>query len=248
MNPGNMGPSDNTIGSGGGYNFYNEGVVFDVTNPITLDSVTVYPTDTGFIELNIGNVIGANLYTNLFHITDPITGNGAVKLPVGINIPPGFSYTMTAGNATTTGGIYRNTSGANYPYNFGSDAAIIGSTNGQNAFYFFFYNWDVSTVSCYSDHQEAVAFVDQCSNINEISIVDFNIIPNPNKGIFEIAFDHKIDPNTTITITDIRGKIIMKDLMSSNKKQVNLSNIEKGIYLVNISGNSLKAQKRIVIH
>ena len=247
MNPGNMGAVDNTIGSGGGYNFFNEGLVFEVTNPITLDSVTVYPTDTGFIEVTIGNIIGANLFNDTYHVTDPITGNGAVKIPIGIVIQPGFSYTMTAGNATTTGGLYRNTNGASYPYNFGSDAAITGPTNGQNAFYFFFYNWDISTVSCYSDPEEAIAVVSPCTNIKEISNIDFDVIPNPNNGTFHIVLNDDFDMNTTVSVRDISGKVILEEVIDNNNYQVNLNNVEKGVYIVCINNNQFKTQKRIIV-
>ncbi len=48
-----VGPTDTTIGNGGDYTFYTEGLVFDVFNQVILQSVTVYPSDTGTIVVNV---------------------------------------------------------------------------------------------------------------------------------------------------------------------------------------------------
>ena len=45
--PGNIGPANNNFGGGGYYNFFTDGLLFDVYNDLTIDSVTIYPSDTG---------------------------------------------------------------------------------------------------------------------------------------------------------------------------------------------------------
>ena len=247
MNPGNMGPANNALGAGGGYNFYNEGLLFDVYSPITLDSVTVYPSDTGYVELIIGDAIGSTIYTDNYHIAGPIPTSGAVKIPIGINIQPGFSYSMIAGNNTTTTGLYRNSAGASYPYDFALDASITGPTNNLAGFYYFFYNWDVSSVSCYSEAQQALAFVDPCLGVNESLESDFIITPNPNNGSFEISFTSQTNKLCEVLITDINGRLIFKESLVSSKKPIRLSNIEKGMYIISIDNGKSKYHKRVIV-
>ena len=234
MNPGNIGPANNALGAGGGYNFYNEGLLFDVYSPITLDSVTVYPSDTGYVELIIGDAIGSTIYTDNYHIAGPIPTSGAVKIPIGINIQPGFSYSMIAGNNTTTTGLYRNSAGASYPYDFALDASITGPTNNLAGFYYFFYNWDVSSVSCYSEAQQALAFVDPCLGVNESLESDFIVPPIQIMEVFEISFTSQTNKLCEVLITDINGRLIFKESLVSSKKPIRLSNIEKGMYIISI--------------
>ena len=239
---GNIGRND--INNGGFYNFYGEGLILEVYNTISLDSVTVYPADTGFVEILLYDIIGSPLYTDLYHISIPPSSNQGVKIPIGISVPPGF-YTMNAGNATTTNGLFRNTGGSSYPYNYGSDASITGPTDGNNAFYYFFYNWDISTESCYSDFKEFI--FEDCTNITEKDKINFDIIPNPNNGVFNIIFEKTMNGLSKINIYDIGGKIIYNKDITSNDNKINLSNIEKGIYLITVENNLHKTVKRIIV-
>ena len=54
--PGNIGATNNTFGGGGYYNFFTEGLMFDVFNDLTIDSVTIYPSDTGTVGIIIQSV------------------------------------------------------------------------------------------------------------------------------------------------------------------------------------------------
>ena len=65
--------------------------------------------------------------------------------------------------------LYRNNTNATYPYNYSNIASIISSTNGSTDSYFYFYNWDISTISCSSEKSEAVVFIDQCVGIEKIN-------------------------------------------------------------------------------
>jgi hypothetical protein len=243
----NLGPADYTFGGGGYYNFTGEGLVFDVINEVSLDSITVFTSDIGTVRINISNTsIGYNNDIT-YEITGAIPSNGAVKIPIGVNLQPGENYTMTL-NENPTGGLYRNTTGANYPYNNGGNITITGATNAQSGFYFFFYNWEISNVSCYSDHQEVYAYIDGIWSINEINKLDFSIIPNPNNGFFEIITNGNINPNTNLTITDITGKVVTREKLLTNNYQVDISGIEKGVYIINLSSKSFQSQKRVVIH
>ena len=243
----NLGPEDNNIGDGGYYNFNNgEGLVFDVLNEISLDSLTVYAEELGEITINISNPsIGFNENIN-FEITEELPFNGKVEIPIGINLEPGDNYTITLNNFPE-GGLYRNTTGVSYPYTSDGNITIKGTTTGSN-FYFFFYNWKISTVSCYSTHEKVIAYIDGIWSINERNNLDFNVLPNPNNGVFEIISNWNLGKNTNIKITDISGKIVLDGKLTSNKQTIDINNIESGVYIITINSGTKISQKRVVIY
>lgn len=141
-----VGPVDNTIGAGG--NFTNPGVqqlFFDVTQTIIIDSVAVYPNGAGNVVVNLYNAGGgAVLQTTSFAV--PASAAGVkTMIPVGFVVTPG-SYELD-GNTSTTGGLYRNSAGANYPYSVPGIMDITGNSFSA-AYYYYFYDWRISTGGC----------------------------------------------------------------------------------------------------
>lgn len=65
-------------------------------------------------------------------------GDAGLKtyVPLGFEVPSGTGYRMDA-QGTTTGGLFRNTGGAAYPYT-GSGVTITGAINGSTTFYYMF--------------------------------------------------------------------------------------------------------------
>ena len=245
--PGNMGATNNTFGGGGYYNFFTDGLLFDVYNDLTIDSVTVYPSDTGTIGIIIQSVLGSTIYNGTYTINAPINTVSGHKIPIGVNVPAGLGYGMyISAISPGTLSLYRNTTNAAYPYNYGNVASITSASTGSTDFYFFFYNWDISTISCYSGLQEAVVFVDNCANIDENNNIEFSISPNPNNGAFEVVLP-SITNNTTLEVLDLSGKIIFSEKLTQRKQRLNLNNISRGVYLININQNgSFKTEKLII--
>ena len=245
--PGNMGAANNTFGGGGYYNFFTEGLVFDVYNDLTIDSVTIYPSDTGTIGIIIQSILGSPIFNGTYTITSPVNTISGHKVPIGVNIPAGIGYGMYI-SAISPGSLslYRNTTNASYPYDYGNVASITQASNGSTDFYFFFYNWDISTISCYSEMQEAVVYVDDClGNENQI-FEDFKIFPNPNNGSFEIQMTN-LSAKTEIEILDLNGKIIYKNTFSNKNQNINIENISRGVYIVKANQNgSIKTKKLII--
>lgn len=71
----------------------------------------------------------------------------------------------------------------------------------------------------------------------------FKLYPNPTTGILKIASDKVVN----VEITDITGKVVYSMNNVTNETAINLSNLQKGIYLAKISGdNSTETQKVIL--
>lgn len=142
-----VGPATNGIGAGG--NFTNAGVqgmFFTAISELVIDSVTVYPQTAGNVVIRLRDAANT---TTLATVTVPVTVGGLqpVRIPVGLVVQPG-SYRID-GDGSTTGGLYRNTAGAVYPYQVPGVISITGNTF-DPAYYYYFYNWQVSGVGCAS--------------------------------------------------------------------------------------------------
>ena len=245
--PGNIGATNNTFGAGGYYNFFTDGLLFDVYNDLTIDSVTIYPSDTGTVGIIIQSILGSTIYNGTYTINAPINTVSGHKVPIGVNIPAGLGYGMyISAISPGTLSLYRNTTNASYPYDYGNVASITSASTGSTDFYFFFYNWDISTISCYSDMQEAVVYVDNCTNIPNNTTVKFSISPNPNNGAFDIVVPN-IYENTTVEILDLSGKIIFSEILSQKKQRLEIYNISRGVYLISLNQNGKTKTEKLII-
>jgi len=137
-----VGPEDESFGGGGFHNTdFDARLEFEVHKPIRLSSVYVHAGSAGnrriVLEDGQGNMLDA------FHIYIP---EGRNRIMLNLDLQPG-RYTM--------GGkfmdLFRNSSGAMYPYS----VADLVSITGSNAFtsdnyYYYFYDWEVIETPCYS--------------------------------------------------------------------------------------------------
>lgn len=138
----NVGPTDNSIGGGG--NFANAGaqqVYFTTFKTVVIDSFAVYPDGPGNVVLNLKDQNGVVLQSD----TVAVTGTGKTMIPVGFTVAPG-SYEID-GDGSTTGGLYRNSAGANYPYSIPAVMEITGNSFGSG-YYYFFYDWHITAAGC----------------------------------------------------------------------------------------------------
>jgi hypothetical protein len=134
-----VGPLNTSIGTAA--NFTDPTVQyaeFTAHTTFTLDSVWVYPNAAGTVGLRILSTSGAVLQTATATVSAAQT---LQRIYVGLVIPPG-SYRLDGGGSTT-GGLWRNSTGANYPYTVPGIVSITGNSFGT-AYYYYFYNWKVT--------------------------------------------------------------------------------------------------------
>lgn len=139
--PVNVGPADNTFGTGGQHNNtstqYEE---FTVYQNCTLTTGVVFAGSSGNKTFTLWDNTG-NLINN-YTVNLPATGQQTVTL----NIPltPG-SYRLGG----TQMNLYRNNAGTSYPYTAPGVLSITGSSAGAG-FYYYLYNWTITTDGCHS--------------------------------------------------------------------------------------------------
>ena len=94
--------------------------MFDVYIDLTIDSVTIYPSDTGTAGIIIQSVLGSTVYNGSIH-KGPVNTISGHKVPIGVNVPAGLAYGMyISAISPGTLSLYRNTTTASYPYDYGN--------------------------------------------------------------------------------------------------------------------------------
>ncbi len=150
-----------------GASLNNWGIVFDAAEDITLQSVDVYSTTAGTLNIKITNSAMTELYA---------TGNVAITaggtttpntIPLNFNIPAGTGYRILI-KAYSGVNLIRDSSGVAFPY-VGSDGVVTatssewgGTTTGT---YYYFYNISYEA-SCASPRTEVVV------NVNEAVAIE----------------------------------------------------------------------------
>ncbi|MDI9258031.1 Ig-like domain-containing protein [Flavobacterium sedimenticola] len=140
--------------------FNNWGIVFNATAPVQLQSVAVYSTAVGTVNIKVTNAALTELYA---------TGDVAVVaggtttpniIPLNFAVPAGNGYRILI-KATSGASLIRDNAGVTFPYN-GTDGVlnVVSSEWGgtTTANYYYFYDLKYSSV-CTSARTEVVATV-----------------------------------------------------------------------------------------
>ncbi|NVN94267.1 MAG: T9SS type A sorting domain-containing protein [Bacteroidetes bacterium] len=104
----------------------------------------------------------------------------------------------------------------------------------------------------YSDVTQWITFVDDVkidisTGIDESSEQVFKIYPNPSNGEVVIKLNNNNNETNVITIHNLLGQEIYLATTNRQINYVNLSDVEKGIYLVKISNKNTDTVKKLII-
>lgn len=91
-----------------------------------------------------------------------------------------------------------------------------------------------------------------CTGIGaKTNVSALSLFPNPNEGNFTLEFNANVNSAISITITDITGKIVHAENVSSvrglNRVNLNVSNLQKGFYLLKTNDNIAEINKSFII-
>ncbi|MEZ4855503.1 MAG: zinc-dependent metalloprotease family protein [Gelidibacter sp.] len=78
----------------------------------------------------------------------------------------------------------------------------------------------------------------------------FSIFPNPNSGEFTIKLKSTTGNNIKVNVYDVRGRLIFNNLFDNApefNQTINLSNVQSGMYLVNVSDGLRQVTKKIIV-
>jgi len=140
-----VGPPDNSIGPGGYHNTGFTGTeIFEAHVPFILESVWVDAGDAGDRLIELFDMSGNAV--NSVNVYMP-AGQSTVTLNLEVPAPGMYQVGGTSIN------LYRNTNGAEYPYEVPGIVTITGSsaTSDPQNFYYYLYDWKVRELSCFSE-------------------------------------------------------------------------------------------------
>ncbi len=165
-------PHDNTFGGGNYYtNSNSHYLIFDALNDFKLISVKVYANGAGNREIVLRNNAGDTLQSIITNFPD-----GESRITLNWDINTGTDYELVL-NANPN--VYRNSSGASYPYTVQDVVSITGSSY-SSSYYYYFYDWEVAK-ECVSSRTSVTAYINSPVTPSiTISASDTNICSGTN--------------------------------------------------------------------
>ena len=131
-----LGPMDNAIGTGGFYTASTYHYLrFNAKVPFRLLSVWVNAATDGNRTIQLRNASGTILQAATIFV---LAGQGRVDL--NFEVPQGEDLQLGVAGANN---LFRNQSGATYPYEIDGLVAITGNSAGNPAVYYYFYDWEI---------------------------------------------------------------------------------------------------------
>lgn len=118
-----------------------QSMLFDVFQPTVLNSVVMYVQTQGVRTVELRGSTGLVMNSSTATLSP-----GANTVILNFNISPGTNYQLGL-TGTSAGSVFRSNTNLNFPYNIPGILSITGSTSG---FYYWFYNWNVSSPDCIS--------------------------------------------------------------------------------------------------
>ena len=150
---GQVGPLNNDFGTGGNQATSFEGrLLFEAIVPFRLISVLVYAQGAGDRIFTLYDENNEVLQTATVNVPD-----GESRVVINFEIPCPGNYSI--GNVGQN--LYRNNTGASYPYILDNIVHIYSSNAASNAlaFYYYFYDWEVQESPCSSAPTESTVTV-----------------------------------------------------------------------------------------
>ncbi|GAB4378145.1 MAG: hypothetical protein Kow0075_07710 [Salibacteraceae bacterium] len=220
----NVGPADNNFGNGSNF-VYNQYLIFDVFKSSTLETVEVYATGDGNRTIELRDASGMVLQSKTLYVLD-----GQQTLTLNFDLEPGTDYQLGVSNQEPPN-LYRNSSGASYPYVLPGILSITKSSANNNPldYYYFFYNWSVST-NCVSERKEVIASTSECLGIDELARDAFRVYPNPSRGQITISWDH--GRAEQIEILNSSGQLVLNHRVSGLKTSQMTLELAGGVYYI----------------
>ncbi len=95
-----------------------------------------------------------------------------------------------------------------------------------------------------------------CSEIATLStqnftVLDFSVYPNPNNGILTVLFQSTSNQNVEIDFYDVQGRKVISrkyEPITSFNENINVLQLESGVYFISVSDGVNKNVKKIVIN
>jgi hypothetical protein len=86
------------------------------------------------------------------------------------------------------------------------------------------------------------------SSVNSVNPNFIKIFPNPTEKYITVTTPYKLE-NCKIELFNITGQIVIFEKLFSESTEIDVSNLNKGVYIYNIlNGNKLKKSDKLLIY
>ncbi|HQI46893.1 MAG TPA: C1 family peptidase [Bacteroidales bacterium] len=215
-------------------------LVFNALTDLTIKTVKVYSgAADNEVVISLTNSSGTIINTKTLNLI-----NGEQTITLDFNVPAGTDYKL---GADASCNLWRESAGATYPYTVSNLISITGNTaSSAESYYYYFYDWKVQSTGCSSARTPVTVVI---SGIHELSSIGSKITPNPNQGFFSIEFNNYSNDITSLTIENSLGQVVLKENIETTfyKKNFDLSNLTKGIYIIKLSGTEKVYYGKMII-
>lgn len=243
-----VGEAGTSIGAGSLFTANDiRGLYFDVLSPVILQTVEVYSGSAGNRTIEIIDGQG-NTYADTT-VFIPASPNSPHTVTLNFTLYPGTGYFIKCRGLVD---LYRNSSGATYPYT-STAVNITGSNAGSPGYYYFFYFWNFTEISCNTPRSLCTA-VDTCAitGLNDLFTAEsFNIYPNPGNGLFNLELQSSESRNLEITVNNVLGEKVYTERWEVGsgqlRRQMDLTSLSKGVYLLMISDGKRSVSRKLQI-
>lgn len=85
--------------------------------------------------------------------------------------------------------------------------------------------------------------------VENFDLTGVTLYPNPNNGVFSLGLNG-VSGKVNVGVYDVRGRIILEKVILNSgfiNEQINLSNVQSGVYLVTIQDGNRKTTKKIIV-
>lgn len=243
------------------------------TGPFAFYLAKTLPFSNGFESPNLsdgfssstwglGNAAGGAQAGTIYYFSNSSTTaatnsqlySRALKLQAGEQVTTTFFTRLgVATGSDQTLKIYLNsTNSMTGATQVGSNITVSGATYTQQTssftapsagiYYLIFSNETPVVTSSTSLRLDTVSFTSVLSN-NEFSESKFSIYPNPTSSILNISNPYNVEIKN-ISVVDINGRIVKKQLNSLS--QINVSDLNAGVYFVTIEAAEGKTTKKFI--
>ncbi len=146
------------------------------------------------------------------------------------------TYTLTASPGYTA-----------YLWNTGSSANPLSVTAGSLAGTFYYAVTVTDSDGCNGTSDSSTVIVNLCTDVSEYALnQNINIYPNPAKEVIRVEC-LGFSGECVLSIYDVLGKEIMRKDFYSAKQNIDISNVNPGMYFINFNFGSKNCIKKIII-
>lgn len=173
-------------------------------------------------------------------VVTPSGNAGADSTIMNCDFDGSFDLTPFLG-ASDPGGVWSddNSSGALTGSNFDPSSAGAGTWN---------FTYTVTAPGCGPETATITVDVVVCPAIDPAVPLSFSIYPNPNQGIFRLDAPGSVGQNLEIRIVDLAGREVYSKAAynASGNLEINLSDVSRGMYIIELNNGEAKTQGRLI--